>query len=106
MKRTRRKPRVRFLVVVSVGRAFYQDSAEELRLLVSSDGLEPVGLMQAKREKPDPATFLGSGKIEELGILAKEAEVDVVVFDIALSAAQERNIERLIGIPGSYGTYS
>ncbi len=55
--------------------------------------------MQAKREKPDPATFLGSGKIEELGILAKEAEVDVVVFDIALSAAQERNIERLIGIP-------
>lgn len=36
--------------------------------------------MQAKREKPDPATFLGSGKIEELGILAKEAEVDVVVL--------------------------
>ena len=42
--------------------------------------------MQAKREKPDPATFLGSGKIEELGILAKEAEVDSRI--------------------GSYGTYS
>lgn len=86
-------------MVVSVGRVFYQDSAEELRLLVSSDGLEPVGLMQARREKPDPATFLGSGKIEELGELAREAGADIIVFDIALSAAQERNIERLIEIP-------
>lgn len=66
---------------------------------MSSDGLAPVGLMQARREKPDPATFLGSGKIEELGELAREAGADVVVFDIALSAAQERNIERLIDIP-------
>lgn len=88
-----------FLVVVNLGRVFYQDSAEELRLLVTSDGLEPVGLMQAKRDKPDPATFLGSGKIEELGELAREAGADVVVFDIALSAAQERNIERVLNIP-------
>lgn len=88
-----------FLVVVSVGRAFYQDSAEELRLLTTSDGLTPVGLMQAKRDKPDPATFLGSGKIEELGDLAREAGADIVVFDIALSAAQERNIERVLNLP-------
>lgn len=54
--------------------------------------------MQAKRDKPDPATFLGSGKIEELGELAREAGADVVLFDIALSAAQERNIERALGI--------
>lgn len=86
-------------MVVSVGRVFYQDSAEELRLLVTSDGLEPVGLMQARREKPDPATFLGSGKIEELAELARESGADVVVFDIALSAAQERNIERILNIP-------
>lgn len=83
-----------FLVTVAVGRSFYQDSAEELRLLVTSDGLEPCGLMQAKRDKPDPATFLGSGKIDELGELAREAKADVIVFDIALSAAQERNISR------------
>ena len=88
-----------FLVVVSVGRAFYQDSAEELRLLTTSDGLTPVGLMQAKRDKPDPATFLGSGKIEELGDFAREAGADIVVFDIALSAAQERNIERVLNLP-------
>lgn len=88
-----------FLVVVSLGRTFYQDSAEELRLLTTSDGLTPVGLMQAKRDKPDPATFLGSGKIEELGDLAREAGADIVVFDIALSAAQERNIERVLNLP-------
>ncbi|MEG2154064.1 MAG: hypothetical protein RRY41_03745, partial [Burkholderiaceae bacterium] len=34
--------------------------------LVESDGLEPVGLLQAKRERPDPATFIGAGKVEEL----------------------------------------
>ena len=88
-----------FLVTVAVGRSFYQDSAEELRLLVTSDGLEPCGLMQAKRDKPDPATFLGSGKIDELGELARGAKADVIVFDIALSAAQERNISRRLELP-------
>ncbi|MBM6703499.1 GTPase HflX [Sutterella massiliensis] len=88
-----------FLVTVAVGRTFYQDSAEELRLLVLSDGLEPCGIMQAKRDKPDPATFLGSGKIDELGELAKSAGADVIVFDIALSAAQERNIARRLEMP-------
>ena len=86
-------------MTVAVGRTFYQDSAEELRLLVLSDGLEPCGIMQAKRDKPDPATFLGSGKIDELGELAKSAGADVIVFDIALSAAQERNIARRLEMP-------
>lgn len=88
-----------FLVCVTIGRVRYADSAEELRLLVTSDGLEPCGLLEARREKPDPATFLGSGKIEELGELAREAKADVVVFDTALSAAQQRNIERAIELP-------
>lgn len=88
-----------FLVTVVLGRTFFPDSADELRLLVTSRGLEPVGLMQAKRAKPDPATFLGAGKIEELGELAKEAKADCLVFDIALSAAQQRNIERAVNLP-------
>lgn len=88
-----------FLVTVQVGRQFYSDSYDELRLLVLSDGLEPVGFLQAKRDKPDPATFLGAGKIEELADLAKANESDVVVFDIALSAAQQRNISRAIELP-------
>lgn len=86
-------------MTVVLGRTFFPDSADELRLLVTSRGLEPVGLMQAKRAKPDPATFLGAGKIEELGQLAKEAKADCLVFDIALSAAQQRNIERAVNLP-------
>ena len=88
-----------FLVCVTLGRQLYSDSAEELRLLVTSRGLDPVGLMQAKREKPDPKTFLGSGKIEELGRLAREAKADCLVFDVSLSAAQQRNIERRLDLP-------
>ena len=88
-----------FLVCVVGGRVVYQDSAEELALLVKSDGLEPVGLLDAKRDKPDPAFFIGSGKVDELGELAHELHADVVVFDVPLSAAQQRNIERAIELP-------
>ena len=70
-----------------------------MMLLVSSDGMEPAGVSEARREKPDPATYLGSGKIEEIGALAKAGGADLLVFDSALSAAQERNIERACGLP-------
>lgn len=88
-----------FLVSVVVGRVVYQDSAEELSLLVKSDGLEPIGLLEAKRDKPDPAFFIGSGKVDELADLAHELSADVIVFDVPLSAAQQRNIERAIHLP-------
>lgn len=81
-----------FLVTVSLGREAHFDAGEELTELVRSDNLLPVGLMQARRDKPDAATYLGSGKIEEIVGLAKAAKADVIVFDAALSAAQERNI--------------
>ncbi len=84
-----------FLVTVALGRDRHFDAGEELTELVRSDDLEPVGLMQARRDKPDPATYLGSGKIEEISELAKAAEADVIVFDAALSAAQERNIANM-----------
>ena len=87
-----------FLVTVAVGRSRHFDAGEELTELVRSDGLEPVGLMQARRDKPDPATYLGSGKIEEIADLAKAASADVIVFDAALSAAQERNIANASGL--------
>ncbi len=83
---------------MTVGRVTYSDSAEELALLVKSDGLDPVGLLEAKRDKPDPAFFVGSGKVEEIEVEAKHLEADVIVFDVALSAAQQRNIERATGL--------
>lgn len=87
------------MVSVTIGRTVYDDSAQELALLVKSDNLEPCGLLTTKRDKPDPAYFIGSGKVEELGALAHEADAQVVVFDVPLSAAQQRNIERAIDLP-------
>lgn len=87
------------MVSVTIGRTVYDDSAQELALLVKSDNLEPCGLLTTKRDKPDPAYFIGSGKVEELGALAHEADAQVVVFDVPLFAAQQRNIERAIDLP-------
>lgn len=85
-----------FLVCISTSRLVLPDAPEELTELVRSDALVPVGMMLAKRDKPDPATYLGSGKIEELKEEIKQAGAGVVVFDVALTAAQQRNIERAI----------
>lgn len=88
-----------FLVTVAIGqRRPTQDAADELTELVRSDGLEPVGLVAARREKPDPATYLGSGKIEEIAAQARAAGAQVLIFDAELSAAQERNIAKAAGI--------
>ena len=87
-----------YLVCVSTSRITIPDAAEELTELARSDALEPVGLMSAKRDKPDPATYLGSGKIAELAEEVKRLQIGVVVFDVALSAAQQRNIERTVGV--------
>lgn len=87
-----------YLVCISTSRIIIADATEELTELVRSDALEPVGLMMAKRDKPDPATYLGSGKIGELADEVKRLDIGVVVFDVALSAAQQRNIERIVGV--------
>lgn len=87
-----------YLVCVSTSRITIPDAPEELTELVRSDALEPVGMMLAKRDKPDPATYLGSGKIQELADEVKRLNVGVVVFEVALSAAQQRNIERTVGV--------
>lgn len=85
-----------YLVYIATSRVTLPDAPEELTELVRSDALEPVGMMLAKRDKPDPATYLGSGKIAELKDEVKRAGAGVVVFDVALTAAQQRNIERAI----------
>jgi len=82
------------LVTVALGREAFFDAGEELTELARSDALDVVGLLKARRDKPDPATFLGSGKVEEIRDLAKAYRADVVIFDAALTAAQERNLAR------------
>ena len=70
---------------------------DELTLLVDTAGADVVARILQKRHSPDPATFIGSGKVEELRELCEAVDVDTVVFDDELSPAQQRNLEKLLG---------
>jgi GTP-binding protein HflX len=73
-----------------------EDALDELRELTRSAGAEVAGEMLQRRDKPDAATLIGSGKLEELQGAVASAEADVVIFDHELSPSQQRNIEREI----------
>ena len=73
-------------------------SMDELKSLAYTAGLEVVGEMVQKRDKPDPAYFIGSGKAEEIKALAAETSANVVVLDHDVKPMQQRNLEDLIGI--------
>jgi GTPase len=66
----------------------------ELKELALSGGLEVAGLIQGRRERPDPATFAGRGKVAELAAAVAALKASVVVFNHQLSPAQERNLEK------------
>lgn len=70
------------------------DDLEEFRLLAESAGVSTVGIVQGSRTRPDPKFFAGSGKVDEIRALVQAHEAEVVLFDHALSPAQERNLER------------
>ena len=86
-------PQKVWLVVVTLARQIHKDAAEELTELARSCGYDVQGITEAKREKPDPKTFLGSGKIEEVAQLARDSGSTILIFDVVLSPAQQRNIE-------------
>jgi len=67
---------------------------EELEGLADTARCEVVGRMVQRRDMPDRRTYLGRGKVEELGVLAEAGDADVVIFDNELSAAQTRNLEQ------------
>jgi len=71
-------------------------TAEELNELALSAGLVPVGWVTAKRRYPDPRTYIGSGKLDEIHAESDRVEARVILFDQDLSPTQERNLERLL----------
>jgi len=73
-------------------------SLEELALLVDTAGADPVELVLQRRDTPDPATYIGSGKAKEMQELAEALDVDLVVFDDELTPAQQRNLEKLFSV--------
>jgi GTP-binding protein HflX len=70
------------------------DPLEEIRGLAETAGARVVGCLTQRRPHPETATYLGKGKVEELALLAKAADADVIIFDNDLSPTQTRNIEK------------
>lgn len=71
-----------------------RSSLEELALLTDTAGSDPVVSELVRRERPDPAMYLGKGKLSELVGISKSEDIDVVVFDNELSPAQQRNLQQ------------
>jgi len=73
-----------------------EESLDELRALASSAGAEIAGEFTQRRDRPEPATLIGKGKLEEIAGAAASVSADVILFDHDLSPSQQRNIERVV----------
>jgi GTP-binding protein HflX len=71
-----------------------EESLDELRALAISAGAEIAGEFMQRRDRPDPATLIGKGKLEEIAGASASVSADVILFDHDLSPSQQRNIER------------
>ena len=74
------------------------ETLAELERLVETAGGEVVGSILQRRERPDTATYIGKGKLEELKALQLETKATTIVFDDQLSPAQQRNIEKFMEV--------
>jgi len=74
------------------------DSLKELAQLAETAGAEVLGMTWQKRDRPDPALFIGRGKVQELSLLRQEKGANLIIFDDELSPAQQRNLEKILGI--------
>ncbi|MDX1669630.1 MAG: GTPase HflX [Limnobacter sp.] len=86
------------LVSVDFGQAEAHEQLDELTLLAESAGASIVSRFVVKRRSPDPATFIGSGKIQEIRATCEELEAELVVFNHPLSPAQQRNLEYALNL--------
>ena len=84
---------------MDLGLPNFDAGLEELGLLAQTAGMTPVARVACRRKAPDAALFIGSGKADEIKALAQETGATEVLFDQSLSPAQQRNLERHIGLP-------
>lgn len=82
------------IIHVDLGKPDYQAHADEFLMLAKGAGAEVVATVVAKRPRPDAATFIGSGKLQEAILIADEADADIILFDQPLSPGQQRNLEK------------
>jgi GTPase len=93
------------LVGVDLGLPHFDAELEELGLLAQTAGLTPVARITCKRRAPDAALFVGSGKADEIKLLAQQHGAVEVLFDQSLSPGQQRNLERHLELPVNDRTY-
>jgi GTP-binding protein HflX len=74
-----------------------EESLAELAQLARTDGMAVVGQATQRLERPNPATFIGSGKLEEVVLRVEETAADVVIFDDELSPRHQRELEKALG---------
>ncbi len=86
------------LVGIDTGEYDAEASVEELKELTESAGAEPVAVVMQKRDKPDGATCIGSGRLEEITEFCADNDIDFIVFDTELTPTQIRNIEQATDI--------
>ena len=86
------------LVGVDFGTADFNSSLEELSLLALSAGARPISTITCKRSSPDSALYVGSGKAEEIKHAVLDHQIDIVIFNHALSPAQQRNLEKTLQV--------
>ncbi len=84
------------LVHLDMHNEHQDEDLDEFRLLAASAGVQTVALVMGSRQRPDPKFYAGTGKVQELHELVKEHNADVVLFNHALTPAQERNLERAV----------
>lgn len=84
---------------VDFGLPNFDGELEELALLAQTAGLNPVARLTCKRRAPDAALFVGSGKADEIKLLAAQLGAVEILFDQSLSPAQQRNLERHLELP-------
>lgn len=86
------------LIGLDFGKGNFATSLDELFLLSQSAGVEPVTTISGKRASPDAALFVGSGKAQEIADVIANLNLELAIFNHALSPAQQRNLERVLKI--------
>ena len=90
---------------VDLGVPHFDKDLEELGLLAQTAGLEPVASITCKRRAPDAALFVGTGKADEIKLLAQQHGAHEILFDQTLSPGQQRNLERRLEMPVNDRTF-
>lgn len=85
------------LVGVNFGRSDYAELLAELRLLAESAGITVTEVVEGRRDRPDPALFVGSGKADQVAEAMRATEAQIAIFNHDLTPVQERNLERRLG---------